>query len=78
MKSTNMHHEINNKRKQRKTITIAKILSLIYKYMREISLINNEVRNTTHLFFIVSENNSPILEKHATHSLNITPFHFSN
>ena len=36
------------------------------------SLINYEVRNTAHLFFIVSENNSHTLEKHATHS------HFSN
>ena len=63
-----------------KTITISKILNLIYKYIREreISLINYEVRNTTGLFFIVSENNSPTLEKHATHSLNIAPFHFSN
>ena len=71
MKSTNMHHEINNKRKQRKTIAISKI-------EREISLINYEVRNTTRLFFIMSENNSPTLEKHVTHSLNIAPFHFSN
>ena len=35
MKSTNMHHEINYKRKQEKTITISKILNLIYKYIRE-------------------------------------------
>ena len=78
MESTNMCHEINNKRKQRKTITISKILNLIYKYIREISLINYEVKNTACFFFIVSENNSPTLEKHATHSLNIAPFHFSN
>ena len=63
-----------------KTITISKILNLIYKYIREreISLINYKVRNTIRLFFIGSENNSPTLEKHATHSLNIVPFHFSN
>ena len=42
------------------------------------SLINYEVRSTTRLFFIVSENNFPTLEKHVTHSLNIAPFHFSN
>ena len=29
-----MHHEINNKRKQKKAITISKILNLIYKYIR--------------------------------------------
>ena len=63
-----------------KTTTISKILNLIYKYIREreIFLINYEVRNTARLFFIVSGNNSPTLEKHATHSLNIAPFHFSN
>ena len=62
-----------------KTIAISnKILNLIFKYIRErISLINYEVRNTAHLFFIMSENNFPTLEKHATHSLNIAPFHFS-
>ena len=28
--------------------------------------------------FTESENNYPTSEKHATHSLNIAPFHFSN
>ena len=36
------------------------------------------MRNTAHLFFIVSENNSPTLEKHATHSLNIALFELDN
>ena len=40
MKSTNIHHEINNKSKQRKTITISKILNLIYKYIRERDVFN--------------------------------------
>ena len=67
-----MHHEINQ--------SLKFSIRFINTYKREISLINYEVRNTTHLFFfIVSENNSPTLEKHATtHSLNIAPFHFSN
>ena len=40
MKLTNMCHEINNKRKQKKTITISKILNLIYEYIRERDIFN--------------------------------------
>ena len=40
MESTNMCHEINNKRKQRKNNTISKILNLIYKYIREREIFN--------------------------------------